>query len=408
MTRRQRPPISPEAAAIVRAHRMSRRSLFRGTGALGLGAALGACGTGGSPEDGRPVPARDRSDDERIVNWANWAYYLDYDDSKKVYPTLERFQEQTQIRATYTEDIDDNDAYFGKISGQLKNGQDIGKDIIVFSEWMVARCVRQGYVQKIDKAIVKNARNLIPELVDVDYDPGRNYSLAWQGGYAGLAWNKKAVEDLGLTIRNVSDLWDRRLRGRVAVLSEYRDTIGLILREQGVDINAAFGGKEFDRALEVLKTYVDSGHIRKVTGGSYVEDLANGDVIAVIGWSGDIFAANVEAERDAYEFLIPEAGGCLWSDNMMIPVGSPHKKNAEILMNYYYDPVVAAEVAAWVNYICPVQGAQEEMAKFDPSLVDSPYIFPTPDDLAKVQLFRSLTPAEETEFTRKFQSVLGV
>ncbi|NLT54429.1 MAG: spermidine/putrescine ABC transporter substrate-binding protein [Actinomycetales bacterium] len=407
MTRRQR-PISPEAAAVVRAQRMlSRRSVLGAAGALGAGAFLGGCGTGGAGDDDKPEPAKDRSETERIVNWVNWPLYLDYDEKNKTYPTLEKFQQQTGIKATYTEDIEDNDAYYGKVSGQLKNGQDIGKDVIVFTDWMVARCMRQGYLQQLDKKNIANAKNMLDPLQKVTYDPGRQFSMTWQSGYAGLAWNKKAIADLGLQIRNVDDLWHPKLKGLVSVLAEMRDSLGLILMSQNVNISEKFGSAEFDRALDVIKTNLDSGQIRRVVGNSYMEDFTAGDVIACFAWSGDIFMANGEAGRDLYGFTLPESGAPLWSDNMVVPIGSPHKKNAEILMNYYYDPVVAAEAAAYINYICPVKGAKEEMLKIDPSLAESPLIFPTDEDLKKVQVFRATDAQEEEEFSSKFQKVLG-
>jgi spermidine/putrescine transport system substrate-binding protein len=408
MTRREPRRISSEAAAVIRAQAVSRRSLLGGAGALGLGAFLGACGTGQSGAPSRPTPAADRSESERIVSWANWTAYLDYDEKKKVFPTLEKFEKRTQIQTVYTEDIEDNDSYFGKISGQLKNGQDIGKDVLVFTDYMVDRCIRQGYAQRLDKSVIPNSRNLLDSLVNVDFDPGRNYSLTWQSGYGGLVWNKKKIEDMGISIRNVSDLWNPELKGRVSVLVAMRETIGMIMREQGVDITGDFGSAEYDRALEVLHDQLNNGQIRKVTGNSYLQDLESGDVLACMGWSGDVLAANFEAGFEKYHFFLPEAGGTMWSDNLMVPIGSPHKRNAEILMNYYYDPVVAAEVAAYINYICPVEGAREEMLKIDPDLAESQYIFPTEEDLRNVQIFRSLSVAEETEFNEKFSTVLGV
>lgn len=423
----QRPPLSPEAAAVIRLQQQlhaaagrrgfSRRALMGGAGAAGVGAFLAACGTGSTSTTAsdKPTPAADTSDQDKIVHWANWTAYLDYDEDTKSYPTLESFQEQTGIKATYSEEIEDNDSYYGKIQGQLKNGQDIGQDIVVFTDYMAARVIRQGYVQELDKANIPNAGNILDDLVDVDFDPGRNYSLTWQSGYAGIAYNKKLVEELGIEINSVSDLWNPKLKGRVEVLSELRDTIGLILLEQGVDISQSFTDEQFEAAVAVLKEQLDSGQIRQVRGNSYLEDLVpldNPAAIAVIAWSGDILAANVENkdnddDPDPFEFKIPTAGGTLWSDNLLVPVGSPHKKNAEILMNYYYDPTVAAEVAAWVNYICPVKGAQDEIGQFDPSLEDSAYIFPTEEDLANVKVFRTLTPEEETKYTESFQKVLG-
>jgi spermidine/putrescine transport system substrate-binding protein len=176
--------------------------------------------------------------------------------------------------------------------------------------------------------------------------------------------------------------------------------------EQGANITK-FTADEFGKALEEFEKQVSGGQIRQIKGNSYSEDLISEDAWAVIGWSGDITVLNFE-NGDKWEFAIPESGGTLWSDNMLVPIGSPHKKNAETLMNYYYEPKVAAEVAAYVNYICPVDGAQKEMEKIDKSLVDNPLIFPTADDLAKVQVIRAMTPAEETQFTGEFEKVRGL
>jgi spermidine/putrescine transport system substrate-binding protein len=418
---RRRPPLSPEAAAVVRALAdsartagPSRRAVLGGAGALGLGALLAACGTSGTPASGGgggaapsgsagPSPAQDRSDTDKVVNWANWTLYLDYDDKTKKYPTLEAFQKKTGIKATYAEDVDDNDTYYGKIQAQLKAGQDIGKDIIVLTDWMAGRLVRQGYVQKFDDAAIPNKKNILPALANVSFDPGRHSTLTWQSGYAGLGYNKQQVKT---PIRTVDDLWRPELKGRVEVLSEWRDTMGLIMMSQGVRIDKPFTQAQFDKALDVLKTQLDSGQIRQVKGNSYKEDLISGDALAVIGWSGDIFQLNNE-NGNKWDFVLPDSGGTLWSDNLMIPIGSPHKKNAETLINYYYDPKVAAEVAAYVNYICPVQGAQQEMEKIDKDLAKSPLIFPTDADLQKVQVFTKLEPADETRYTQAFQSALG-
>jgi spermidine/putrescine transport system substrate-binding protein len=415
MTQRRR-PLSPEAAAVIRAQqaagRFSRRNLLAGTGALGLGAALAACGTSatgtsGGGSDAKPSPAVDKSATDKIVKWANWTLYLDYDDKTKTYPSLVQFEKETGIKATYDEAIEDNDSYYGKIQGQLKNGQDIGKDVIVFTDWMAARVIEQGYVQKLDQGKLPNAANILDNLKTVDYDNGRNYSLTWQSGYAGLAWNK---EKLPNGLKSVDDLWAPGLKGKVEVLSEMRDTIGLIMLQQGVDISGDFTADQFGNAIDVLDKQLSSGQIRQVKGNSYKEDLISGDALAVIGWSGDITQLNAE-NGDKWEFAIPEAGGTLWSDNMLVPVGSPHKANAEALMNYYYDPEVAAEVAAYVNYICPVKGAQEAMAaskdKDLQALAKNTSIFPTAADLAKVKVFRTLKGTEQTQFSSDFQRVLG-
>ena len=394
----------PRFQQMVRAQ-LSRRTVLRGVGGAGVAATLAACGTGDTGTAAKPKPTvKDKSSAEKKVRWANWPAYLDYVEETKDYPTLEKFQEETGISATYAEDIDDNDTYYGKVQGQLKNGQDIGKDVITLTDWMAGRLIRQGYAQKLDKANIPNAANLNPKLQDVGFDPGRDYSLTWQSGYAGFAYRKDKV---GRELRTLDDLWAPDLKGKIVVLSEMRDTVGVILLSQGVDISSDFSEDDFMKALDVLQKQVDSGQIRQVKGNSYLEDMYSGNAIAAIGWSGDMLVAQFEQEDPNYTFALPETGGTLWSDNLMIPIGSPYKANAEKLMDFYYRPDIAAEVAAYVNYICPVVGAQEEMEKIDPSLVDSPLIFPTEDDLANVKVFRSLTPDEETTFSEAFQKVIG-
>jgi spermidine/putrescine transport system substrate-binding protein len=403
-----RRPTDPRVQALVRAQ-LSRRSVL--LGAAGM-AGLAACGTGSSTPSGtgggstgpaKPSPAADRSATDKVVNWANWTLYLDYDEDTKKYPTLQAFQKKTGIRATYAEDIDDNDTYYGKIQNQLRRGQDIGKDVIVLTDWMAARLIRAGYTQELDQANLPNAKNLLSTLQNVDFDPGRKHSLPWQGGFGVLAWNKAKVPG---GLKSVSDLWKPALKGRVEVLSEMRDTVGLIMLEQGVDISGKFTDDQFQAAVDELQKHISDGQIRQVKGNSYKEDLISGDALAVIGWSGDIFQINAE-NGDKWGLALPEAGGTIWTDNLMVPVGSPHKKNAEALMNYYYDPVVAAEVAAYVNYICPVQGAREELAKTDAELADSPWIFPDDQTLAKAKAFRTLTADEETKYSEAFQKVIG-
>jgi spermidine/putrescine transport system substrate-binding protein len=257
-------------------------------------------------------------------------------------------------------------------------------------------------VQSFDESAIPNKKNLTSNLVDVDFDPGRKKSLPWQSGFAGICWNK---EKLPNGLKSVEDLWKPELKGKVGVLSEMRDTMGLLLLQQGVDISKDFSDDDFNKAIDTLTKEVNDGQIRNIKGNSYLNDLKSGDTLAAICWSGDITQLNAEA-GDNWEFAIPEAGGTLWSDNFVIPIGSPRKANAEKLIDYYYEPEVAAEVAAWVNYITPVQGAKEAAVKIDPELADNQLIFPNEETLSKVKIFRSLSPAEEQKYQTAFQKVI--
>jgi spermidine/putrescine transport system substrate-binding protein len=386
---------------VLQAQRMqlSRRGMLKGAGVGAAALALAACSSGGAPA--KLKAAKDKSDTDKIVRWDNWALYLDVDDAGK-YPTLEAFEKKSGIKATYTEAVDDNNTYYGKVKDQLKLGQDIGCDTVCLTDWMVDRLIRFGYTQELDEANIPNKKNLVPALANVDFDPGRKMSLPWQGGFAGIAWNK---DELPGGLKSVSDLWDKSLKGRVGVLSEMRDTMGCIMQDLGTQIDGKWGDDEFTAAIDVLQKQVDDGQIRNIKGNSYKEDLQNGDTLAAIVWSGDITQLNAEA-GDHWAFAMPGKGGTLWNDNFVVPIGATHKKNAEKLINYYYDPEVAAQVAAYVNYIPPVVGTQEAMMKLDPEMADNQLIFPSEESLSKGHVFRSLSSSEEQKYGTQFQAIL--
>ncbi|MBD3924899.1 extracellular solute-binding protein [Nocardioides cavernae] len=398
--RRGRRPLSPPAAALTAAASggLSRRALL-GTGvAAGAGLALTGCAPPEPPAAGGiaalDLPT-DVSDKEKILKWANWTAYLDMNGKETSSPTLEAFMEQTGIEVDYFEEIDDNDSYYAKVGPQLRAGQSIDRDIFTFTDWMAARVIRDQLCQPLELIQMPNVvNNLLQPLKDVSFDPGRLHSITWQSGFAGIGYNKEKV---GRELKSLDDLWTDDLKGRIVVLSEYRDTAGLVMQSQGVDISSDWGQAEFEAALDFIEQKIDEGYIRKVKGNSYMEDLTSGNAVAGITWSGDIFVLAADTEDPNWTFTIPESGGTLWSDNLMVPITSTHRSNAQKLMDYYYDPAVAAQVAAWVNYVCPVDGAQAEMEKVDPDLAESPFIFPTADYIEEhnIQSFRVLDADED-------------
>ena len=399
--RRSRRHLSPEAAAIVAASGgMSRRALLGSGAAVGAGLALSACAPPAPPSGGPAsldLPT-DVSDSEKILKWANWTAYLDMNGKETKSPTLEAFMQQTGIEVSYSEDIDDNDSYYAKVGPQLRAGQSIDRDIITMTDWMSARIIRDQLCQPLELIQMPNVvSNLLQPLKDVSFDPGRQNSITWQSGFAGIGYNKEKV---GRELKSLDDLWAEDLKGRIVVLSEFRDTAGLVMQSQGVGIDSDWGRAEFEAALDLIEQKIEEGYIRKVKGNSYMEDLTSGNAVAGITWSGDIFVLAYDTEDPNWTFTIPESGGTLWSDNMMVPITSTHRSNAQKLMDYYYDPAVAAQVAAWVNYVCPVDGAQAEMEKLDPELAQSPFIFPTAEYIEEnnIQAFRVLDADEDIEF----------
>ena len=383
--------LSPEAKSILGAM-VSRRGVLAGAGGLGAAGLLAACG------------GSDSGDSANSVRWGNWPLYLDYDEDTKKYPTLDKFKEQTGITAEYFEDYNDNDEFYGKVQAQLKLGEDIGYDVVTPTDWMAARWIRLGYTQKFDAANIPNKSNILDSLASPSFDPNREQSLTWQGIMAGFGWN---TEKNPKGIRTLEELFAPQNKGKIVVLSEMRDTIGIILLAQGVNLQTVTED-QYMNAVDYMAKQISDGWIRGVKGNEYAEDLTSGDATAVIGWSGDMFILKAENEGK-FDFAIPESGGTISGDNLMIPstASAEGKANAEKLINFYYDPAIAAEVAAYVNYVCPVKGAQAEMEKIAPELASSPFIFPDDKMSQRLNVFRSLTPAEETSWTEAFQKAAG-
>lgn len=307
------------------------------------------------------------------------------------------------IDVTYTADINDGSEFLAKVRTPLEQGQDIDRDIIVLSEETAREFIELGFAAPLDYARIPNARNLIPRLRQASFDPNRRYTLPWQSGFTGLGWNIPLLrERLGVDrISSLEQFFDPRLAGRVSVLSETMDTMGLMLAWAGFD-PSSFTDAEFEEALSLLRQQVDSGQIRQVTGNDYISGLDSGDLIAVFGWSGDVLALGED-----YGFALPESGGLVWADSMLIPAVSPNKSSAETLMDFYYDPEVAARLASWIQYVCPVSGAQEAMAAIDPALADDPWIFPTADVLDSCSVTEALTVERSVALDRAFDTVVS-
>lgn len=382
--------ISPEARAIIRAQ-VSRRSVFAGVGAVSAAGLLAACGTdsGGA--------------DAGTVRWANWTEYLDYNEETQENPTLVDFEKQTSIKVSYKEAILDNDEFTAPLLEKLQSKKDIGYDLVTLTDWMTARWIRLGYTQKFNAAELPNRSNVLDTLKNPSFDPGREQSLPWQGIMAGIGWNKEKIPG---GVNSLDQLFAPTNKGKVLALTEMRDTMGVIMLYLGVDPSKPFTEDKFMNAIDFLEKKVKDGFIIGFRGNEYTQDLRAGNATAVIGWSGDMFQLAAESDGK-FDFAIPESGGCISTDNFMIPSTSNNVDNASKLVNYYYDPVIAATAAAFVNYICPVKGAQEAMEKIDPSLANSEYIFPTEKTTSRLRVFRALTAAEETTFQTAFQSAAG-
>ena len=396
---------------------IDRREFLRQIGAgavlLGGGSLLAACGVGGSgatttQAGGTSTTAAQGEPTE--LNFANWPFYIDSTDEGYFETTsLADFEAETGIAINYIEEINDNDEFYGKVQAPLSQGQDIQRDIAVLTDWMAARFITRGFVEEIDKSNVPNASNLVAALQSPTFDPDRTYTLPWQSGLTALGYDPNMT---GRELTSINDIFDPAFAGKVTMLTEMRDTLGLVMLGLGLDPTQATVDDAV-AATQKIQEAVDSGQIRSFTGNEYTVDLASGDAWVSFAWSGDVI--QLQADNPDLQFLIPEEGLMLWSDNMLIPKGARNKLAAEMWMNYAYDPRVAAKIESWVNYICPVQGAKEAIVELGEelgddelaALADDPLIFPDEATLSRTNVFKGLAEEEETEFNELFQAVIG-
>lgn len=398
--------IAGEAAMAQRPGSVDRRAFLRGAGVAGLALTLpellSACGTSGSKQTAETCVSKDISATDKKLFFSNWPEYIDVKNKGTRMPSLEDFIAKTGIQVTYNTDINDNEEFFAKVQNQLGDCQPIGRDIITMTDWMAGKMIDLGWIQKLDHDNIPNVHaNLISSLKSPGWDPEREYSVPWQSGLTGIAYNAKYTGE----VKSMQELITRSdLKGKVSMLTEMRDTMGFMLKIVGAD-PTDFDDDDWANAIEELEKAVAAGQFRRFTGNDYVDDLNAGNLVACEAWSGDVIA--MQFDNPDIKFVVPEEGMPIWADNMMVPNKADHKANAEALMNYYYDPVVAATLSAWVNYICPVEGAREAMEKIDPELVDNDLIFPSDEFLGQTFIFQSLDEKTSRTYSTDFSRAIG-
>jgi len=425
MTDRKEPPVSEhEPRPLIRP--VSRRAFLQGSSLAGFAAFLAACGAPGTntprPSAGgtvAPPPSAGGSAGPSAaasaapaptgggeLNFANWIGYIDISDDKKHYPTLEKFTAETGVEVNYQEAVDDNETFFtADLQAPLSQNQPTEWDIAVLTDWMVNRLVRLGWLETMNTDAMPNfPANLLDNYVGRSFDPDTNLAAPWQSGMTGIGFDKHVTGD----ITSLASLWDPANAGKVTFLTEMRDTVGLAARKLGSD-PATITEEQFQAALAHVKEAADAGVVRAFTGNSYTQRMLRGDVTLAMAWSGDVVnILQVEQTGDQdFQWALPTEGAMLWTDNIVIPKGAPNKGQAELWINFYYEPINAATVEAWVYYVCPVKGAREAMLQIDETIAEEVLIFPTEEMQANLFQFRGTSEDEDTRWAEDFSRVTG-
>ena len=387
----------------------TRRQLLErgavGASVLTIPGLLAACGGGGGIKSAASNTATTTAVKRQLaktITFSNWPLYIDVNEKTKKHPTIDAFTKKTGVKVKYLEDINDNPSFFGKIQGPLSRGQSIQRDLIVMtdSSGFPGRLIKLGWLEKIDKPSIPNIKNLLDVQQHPGWDPNRDYSLPWQSGMTGIGYDPNKV---GGELTSIDELLTNpKLKGKVTLLSELADAVGLVMLANGDDPSKVTG-PTYDKAIAKMKKAVDSGQVRQFTGNDYAPLLAKGDVWACMAWSGDM--VQLQADHPHLKWNLPDSGGMIWTDNMLIPKGG-NVYTASVLMNYYYDPAVAAKVEDYVNYICPVKGADAVLKKTDPAVAKNPLIFPTQEMLSNVHQFDAAAAQDDT-YKTKFAQLTG-
>ena len=396
--------------AVAMSRSLSRRRFLRnvglGAGALAAGpAVLAACGDDSKSSSSETTTG---SGGGKKLTISTWDAYIDVDESgdpKHAGGTIDNFSQKTGIAVDYKVDYNDNDEYFNKVfSPFLGKGKPIAADIVMPTYWMAARILGLDWIEALPLDKIPNHANLEDAYLDLAWDPGAKHHMPWQAGITGIGYNPELT---GRELKSFSDLLDPKFKGKVGMLTEMRDTVGLAMLSQGADptkLDMAAANK----ALDLIEKAKADGQIRAFTGNEYLTSLESGDFVACMAWSGDI--VQLQKTKPGIKFVIPDEGGMEWFDTMIIPKGATNTNSAAAWMDYVYDPVNAAKITSFVQYVSPVKGVRDELVKLggeSAQLADSPVLFPDAETQKRLNIFVDLPQDDEAELQDRFNKITG-
>jgi spermidine/putrescine transport system substrate-binding protein len=393
--------IDLELAARLAASRTSRRRFIGGGAAAAAAVALGgsflaACGskseTSSSPS--ASAPADDGSPASGTLRVSNWPLYM-------ADGFVAAFQKASGLTVDYKEDFNDNEQWFAKVKEPLSRKQDIGADLVVPTQFMAARIHRLGWLNEISDSRVPNKKNLRKDLLDSKVDPGRKVTAPYMTGMVGLAYNRAATKR---DIRTIDDLWDPAFKGRVSLLSDTQDGLGMIMQSQGSSIEDPTM-ESVQKAVDLVREQKDKGQIRRFTGNDYADDLASGNIAVAQAYSGDV--VQLQADNPDLQFVIPETGGDWFIDTMVIPYTTQNQKAAEAWIDYVYDRPNYAKLVAFTQYVPVLSEMTDELNKIDPKLGANPLINPPQASIDKLKSWADLTDEQTQQFNTAYAAVTG-
>jgi spermidine/putrescine transport system substrate-binding protein len=380
------------------ANRTSRRRFIGGSAAAAAAVAMGGSFLAACSSDDKSATGSSTSTQEGpatgTVRISNWPLYM-------ADGFVAAFQKASGLTVDYKEDFNDNEQWFAKVKEPLSRKQDIGADLVVPTQFMAARIHRLGWLNEISDAGVPNRKNLRKDLLDSKVDPGRKFTAPYMTGMVGLAYNKAATKR---DIKGIDDLWDPAFKGRVSLLSDTQDGLGMIMQSQGSSIEQPTS-EDVQKAVDLVKEQKEKGQIRRFTGNDYADDLASGNIAVAQAYSGDV--VQLQADNPDLQFIIPESGGDWFIDTQVIPYTTQNQKGAEAWINYVYDRANYAKLVAFTQYVPVLSDMTDELNKIDPKLASNPLINPPQASIDKLKSWADLTDEQTQEFNTMYAAVTG-
>lgn len=380
--------------------RLSRRDFMLAMGAVGLAACT----------DAGQAATFDLGGSRRL-RILNWDAYIDGDDVDDANDDLFydggtladlRLLDQP-LDVTYDPRYEDNYGGFDIVIDEAINRSPSTYDIVVPTNWRAAEMIARDWATPLPIEEIPNHVNIDPAFLTNAWDRGCRFQMPWQAGITGIAYDPAAT---GRELTSINDLFDPALRGRVGLIGEMREAVGLAMLANGDDPSrptADAAGAGLGRIEEAAA----AGQV----GAFVFEDggpkVAAGELSATMAWSGDV--VQLQADRPDIEFIVPEEGAIQWFDTMVIPSTAANIAAAGRFMNFVYDPANAARITEWVQYISPVLGVQDELRARGGAaaeLADSPILFPDAETRSRLFTWGRLAQADEDQLDEAYAALV--
>ena len=380
---------------------MASRRRFIGGGttaaaALILGPSfLAACGSGDKAASGTSAaPADAGGPATGKLRISNWPLYM-------APGFVAAFQTATGLTVDYKEDVNDKEEWFAKNREPLSRKQDIGADLVVPTQLIMARLNGLGWLNEISETRWTNKMNMRADLLSASVDPGRKVSAPYMSGMVGLAYNRAATNR---DIAKLEDLWDPAFKGRVSLLADTQGGLGMFLLEQGGSLDD-LTVEDVQKVVDLIREQKDKGQIRRFTGNDYASDLAAGNIIVAQAYSGDV----VQLQKDSpdLKFVVPESGSNSFVDTMTIPYTTENQKAAEEWINYVYDRANYAKLVAETQYVPVLSDMTGDLTEIDRGLASNPLVNPPKSTLDLLTAWPALTDEQTVEFNKAYAAVTG-